>query len=207
MSKTERFWDRAAKRSEGQVNEGDETAITLLDHARKYLQPDDILLDYACAAGKYAFEIAPHVEEIWGIDISSEMITAAKRNAAERNISNVLFMQAEITDSRLEDESFNVILAFNILHLVEDPSQVVERINELLKPDGIFISVTPCLGAGGSLLASLIKLLSLLGITPKVHSFKPVEVETLVSNTHFYLLDNQVLSDSTSNIFLAARRK
>jgi ubiquinone/menaquinone biosynthesis C-methylase UbiE len=207
MSNSERFWDRAAKRSEGQVNEGDEAAITLLDHARKYLQSDDIVLDYGCATGKYAFAIAPQVKEVLGIDISSEMIIAAKRNAMESSVENVRFMQAEITDPRLEDESFNVILAFSILHLVDDPPRVVRRIEELLKPGGIFISVTPCLGAGGSLLASLIKLVSFLGIVPSVHSFNPNEVQTLITAAHFDLLETRTLSDSPSTIFLAARRE
>ena len=132
MSKSERFWDRAAKRFKGQVNEDDEAAITNLDHTRKYLQSNDIVLDFACATGKYSFEIAPQVKEVWGIDISTEMIAAAKRNAVERSVANVQFMQAEITDPRLEGESFNVILAYNILHLVEEPPQVVEKIKELL---------------------------------------------------------------------------
>jgi 2-polyprenyl-3-methyl-5-hydroxy-6-metoxy-1,4-benzoquinol methylase len=206
MSKSERFWDRTAKGTEGQVNEDDEAAITTLDHTRKYLQSDDIALDFGCATGKYSFEIAPQVKQVWGIDISREMITAAKRNAVERSIANVQFMQAEITDPRLEAESFNVILAYNILHLVEKPQQVVEKIKELLKPGGTFISVTPCLGAGGSLLASLIRLLSLLGITPRVHSFRPNEVEALMTNAHFDLVETQTLSDSPSTIFLAARR-
>ena len=125
----------------------------------------------------------------------------------EGNVSNVQFMQAEITDPQLEGESFDVILAYNILHLVEDPPRVVEKIKELLKPGGVFISVTPCLGAVGSLLSALIKLLSFLRIVPGVHSFKPNDVETLISNTRFDLIETQTLSGSTSNIFLAGRRK
>jgi 2-polyprenyl-3-methyl-5-hydroxy-6-metoxy-1,4-benzoquinol methylase len=143
MSKSERFWDRAAKRFEGRVNEDDEEAITTLEYTRKYLQSNDIVLDFACATGKYSLEIAPRVREVWGIDISAEMITAAKRNAVERSVDNVQFMQAEITDPRLEGESFDVILAYNILHLVGDPPQVVDKIKELLKPGGLFISGTP----------------------------------------------------------------
>jgi SAM-dependent methyltransferase len=90
---------------------------------------------------------------------------------------------------------------------VEDPPRVVEKIRELLKPGGVFISVTPCLGAGGSLLGALIKLLSFLRIVPGVHPFKPNDVETLISNARFDLLETQTLSGSTSNIFLAGRKK
>jgi 2-polyprenyl-3-methyl-5-hydroxy-6-metoxy-1,4-benzoquinol methylase len=194
-------------RFEGQLNEDDEAALTILDHTRKYLRSNDTVLDFGCATGKYAFEIAPQVKKVWGIDISSEMIVAARRNTVERGVANVQFMQAEITDSRLDGESFDVILAYSILHLVEDPPQVVERIKELLQPGGLFISVTPCLGAGGSLLASLIKFLSLLRITPKVHSFKPDKVETLITNAHFDLVETQTLSNSPSTIFVASRKK
>ena len=132
MSKSARFWDRTAKTLEGQVNEDDETAIITLDHTRKYLQSDDIVLDLACATGKYTFEVAPQVKQVWGIDFSTEMITAAKRNAVERSVANVQFMPAEITDPRLEGEFFNVILAYNILHLVEDPQPAVAGILEFL---------------------------------------------------------------------------
>jgi len=207
MSKSERFWDRTAQRCASQVSEEDTEAITTLAHTRKYLHANDVVLDFGCATGKYAFEIAPLVKEVHGIDISGEMITAAKQNAVEGNVTNVQFMQAEITDPRLEDESFDVILAYNILHLVEDPPRVVEKIKELLKPGGVFISVTPCLGAGGSLLGVPIKLLSFLRIVPVVHSFKTNDVETLISNARFDLLEIQTLSGSPSNIFLAGRRK
>jgi 2-polyprenyl-3-methyl-5-hydroxy-6-metoxy-1,4-benzoquinol methylase len=164
MSKSEKFWDRAAKRFEGQMNADDKAAITTLDITRKYLQSSDIVLDFACAAGKYAFEIAPQVKEVWGIDISGEMIHAAKRNATDRGIANVQFMQTEINDPRLEDESFDVVLAYNILHLVEEPQRVVAKIKELLRPNGIFISVTPCLGAGGSIQTAFIKINELIGV-------------------------------------------
>jgi ubiquinone/menaquinone biosynthesis C-methylase UbiE len=207
MSKSEKFWDRAAKRFEGQVNEDDEAAINTLELTRKYLQSSDIVLDFACATGKYAFEVAPQVKEVWGIDISGEMINAAKRNAIGLGITNVQFMCGEISDSRLEDESFDVALAYNILHLVEEPPRVVEKFKLLLKPGGIFISVTPCLGAGGSIQSSFIKLMSLLGFVPKIHPFKSNEVEGLIINAHFDLLETQVLSDSIPNVFLAARKK
>jgi len=207
MSKSEKFWDRAAKRFEGQMNEDEKAAIATLDLTRKYLQSSDIVLDFACAAGKYALEIAPQVKEVWGIDISGEMINAAKRNATDRDIANVQFMQTEINDPRLEDETFDVVLAYNILHLVEDPPRVMAKIRELLRPKGIFISVTPCLGAGGSIQTAFIKLMSLLGFVPKIHSFKSNEVEEMITNAHFDLLETLVLSDEIPNVFLAARRK
>jgi len=207
MSKSERFWDRTAKRYDSTINEEDDVAISTLDRTRKYLQSSDVVLDFACATGRYALEIASEVEEVWGIDISTEMINVAKGNAVECGITNVQFIRAEITDPRLEDESYNVVLAYNILHLLDDPVQVVARIKQLLKPGGIFISVTPCLGAGRSLLAIVIKLSSMLGIVPEAHTFKPNDVESLIHNTQFDLIETRILKDQLSAVFIAARRR
>ncbi|NIW49270.1 MAG: methyltransferase domain-containing protein [Gammaproteobacteria bacterium] len=206
MRKAERFWDRTAENYESRVNENNQAAITTLDLARKHLEPKDIVLDYACASGKYAFEIAPQVSEVWGIDISSEMIRAAKRNAVERGIGNIQFLQAKITDPRLKDESFDVVLAFNILHLVDDPPEVINEIKGLLKPQGVFISITPCLGAGGSLTVMFIRFMSALGIVPRIHPYKPGDVEALIANAQLDILESQTISDSTSNTLLVCQK-
>jgi 2-polyprenyl-3-methyl-5-hydroxy-6-metoxy-1,4-benzoquinol methylase len=206
MSKPERFWDRTAKRYDRQINGEDDVAISTLDRTRKYLQSSDVVLDFACATGRYALEIAPEVEKVWGIDISTEMIKAAKRNAVESGITNVQFIRTGITDPRLEEESYTLVLAYNILHLVDDPIQVVVRIKQLLQPGGLFISVTPCLGSGRSVQAVVIKLSSMLGIVPEVHPFKPNEVQELICGAQFDLIETRMLIDQMPAVFIAARR-
>ena len=96
MSKSERFWNRMAKQYGAEVGEDDQEALRTLDQTRKYLQADDLVLDYGCATGKFSFEIAPLVKEVRGIDISSEMIKEAERNAQERGLNNLQFIQGEI---------------------------------------------------------------------------------------------------------------
>ena len=45
-----------------------------------------------------------------------------------------------------EPESFDVVTAFNVLLYLSDRDQVLEKIWSLLKPGGVFISATDCLG-------------------------------------------------------------
>ena len=71
------------------------------------------------------------------------MIEIAREKAAVAKVENVIFEQTDIFDSEFAKESYDVILAFNMLHTVASPQDVVLRINELLKPEGLFISVTP----------------------------------------------------------------
>ena len=205
-NKSRKFWDRSAKRYDRLIDEDDDLAIFTLERSRKYLQPTDVVLDFGCATGRNALEIAAEAEEIWGIDISTEMIRTAKGNTVKSGISNIHFMQAEINDSRLENESFNVVLANNILHLINDPLQAAVRIGQLLKPGGIFISVTPCLGAARSLTTAAIKLSGLLGMVPQTRRFKPEDVESLIHEAHYELIETKLFEDQIPAIFIASRR-
>ncbi len=103
------------------------------------------------------------------------MIETAKRKAGK----NVNFAKATIFE-KYKKETFNVILAFNILHLLEEPQKVMQRINELLKPGGLFISVTPCLGEKYSLLSIFLVLLRKIRILPYIRSFKISELKELI---------------------------
>ena len=162
MDRSEKFWDKAANDFTDHelhinLNENKDFITTL-----KYLNIDDTVLDYGCATGIISNAIADKVKEIHAIDISSKMIEMAISKASERHIENVYYTQATIFDERYQKESFNVILAFRILHMLEDIQAVIRRINELLnsiKPNGkstryrrktLFLSMirlySPCCG-------------------------------------------------------------
>ena len=83
------------------------------------------------------------------------MIETAKGKADASKVENVSFVKADIFDERYREGSFDVILAFNMLHTVPNPRDAVKRVHELLKPEGLFISVTPCLRGKMSFLVNL----------------------------------------------------
>ncbi len=105
--------------------------------------------------GTGACVISALVKSVRAIDISTGMIEIAKAKAASAGVVNVEFEKADIFDEQFENSSFDVVLAFNVLHTVHDPKRVVQRTVGLLKPGGLFISVTPCLGGRKSILVSL----------------------------------------------------
>ena len=72
-----------------------------------------------------AIEIANTVKKIYGIDISPKMIDAARRKAVEHKIENIEFTKSTIFDERFKGESFDVILALNILHFLENTQKVM----------------------------------------------------------------------------------
>jgi 2-polyprenyl-3-methyl-5-hydroxy-6-metoxy-1,4-benzoquinol methylase len=206
MNKTEKFWDRIAKGYDKQVIKLDETETKTIEGAKKYLKNSDIVLDYGCGPGAMTSKLAEDVEEIHGLDISSKMIEIAKRGAAERDIENIHYIQGTIFDERYKKETFNVILAFNILHLLEDVHKVVQRINELLKPGGLFISATPSMGERRSLLSFLLSLISRIGIIPYTNIPTFSELEGLITSAYFQIVETEEIRRNPTNYLITAEK-
>jgi len=206
MNKSEKFWDRIANQWDKQGNKLDQTSLKAIENTKKYLNIGDIVLDYACGIGTITNEIAANVKEIQAIDISSRMIEVAKIRSGESNIENVHYAQSTIFDERYKIDSFNVIMAFNILHLLEDTHKVMRRINEILKPGGFFISATPCLGEKWAILGIFISLLSKIGIVPflKMHKFS--DLEDLIVNGDFQIVEAENLHQTQPNYFIVAKK-
>ncbi len=136
------------------------------------------------------------------------MLTIAKRKAVERKIGNIHFAQATIFDARYQKESFSVIFACNILHLLEDTPKVMKRINELLKPGGLFISDTPCLGEKNPVFSIFLFLANKVGLVPYVQSLKSSELEGTIANGAFQIVEAEMLDQGmSSSYFMVAKKK
>ena len=200
------FWDWAAKKYDKRAQK-DEAHTRAVGRFAKYLEADDAVLDYACGTGVVAYKIAADVKEVHGIDTSARMIDLAKKRAREREVANVHFARKTIFDEGLERESYDVILAFNILHLLEDARKAVQRASELLKPGGIMVSETPCLGEAGVVLRTLLPLISKLGILAYLRTFRLSEVKDLMCDGGFQILQPEVLEGSIPSYFVVARKQ
>lgn len=207
MDNSEKFWDRQAKDFTDQeqhtrLDENKDFITTL-----KYLSPQATVLDYGCATGIIANAIADKVKAVRAIDISSKMIEIAKTKARERNIGNVNYMPATIYDERLPAGSFDVVLAFRILHMLETPPLVVRRIHELLKPGGVFISVTACMGDKISFMSAAVLIASKLKIVPQhINMFKLPQLQEIITGQGFQIVEYELMDDSLPHYCIVARK-
>ena len=205
MNKSEKFWDRAADSYDREEDKDEQTHNKILENTRQHLKISDIVLDYGCGTGRISNEIADNVKLIHAIDISSKMIEIAEKKAGERKIENIDYAHSTIFDERYERGSFDVILAFYILHLLEEPHKVMQRMNELLKPGGLIISATPCMGEK-TLLSIPLSLLSRIGLVPKIRLFKLPELEEAIADGDFEIVEAECLHQSTRQYFIAAKK-
>jgi 2-polyprenyl-3-methyl-5-hydroxy-6-metoxy-1,4-benzoquinol methylase len=210
MNKTESFWDKSADNYDKTEQRFEIIHSTSRQHAKRYLSATDVVLDYGCGTGTTSCELSSHVKTIEAIDISSKMIEIAKSKAVVAKVENVAFLQGDIFDDRYENESFDVILAFNMLHTVSDSRRVVQKTLELLKPAGIFISVTPCLAGKMSLLVSLqillVRVLLRAGIIPiPIRRLRQTDLDDLVAGS-FKIVESENIYAGASSYFLVAKK-
>jgi 2-polyprenyl-3-methyl-5-hydroxy-6-metoxy-1,4-benzoquinol methylase len=75
-----------------------------------------------------------------------------------------------------------------VFHLVEDRVRTIRKIQKMLKPGGVFVSSTPCLGGGYPVLKVLNPLGQFLGVMPRVRFFTPDELLSSLRQAGFSIL-------------------
>lgn len=211
MSKSEKFWDQSASNYDNTEEKFEFIHSRSRANTKRNLKDTDIVLDYGCGTGTTACEISGLVKSVRAIDISTGMIEIAKRKAATGGVVNVDFEQADIFDEEFENGSFDVVLAFNMLHTVPDPESVVQRTVELLKPGGLFISVTPCLGGKKSALVSLqillVRALLKVGVIPvPIRQLKSADLDDLMDDERLQVIETEEIFKGASSYFMVAKK-
>ena len=104
------------------------------------------MLEFACGTGGTALLHAPHVAHVRALDISPAMIRIAEGKAAEQGIDNVTFEVADFAALQVPEASYDAVLGMSILHLLDNFREVIASVHEVLRPGGIFVSSTLCMG-------------------------------------------------------------
>ena len=85
--------------------------VTFL-RARGLLRPQAHVLEIGCGIGRTAAAIAPHVSHVTGVDISSEMIAAARQRTTSRNVT---YLQSNGRDlPHVASSSTELVLAIDV---------------------------------------------------------------------------------------------
>jgi ubiquinone/menaquinone biosynthesis C-methylase UbiE len=198
MNKAQKFWDKQAKRIDDNEKQFEPASRELIARAKKYLNANDNVLDFGCATGTKTLELADGIKHIHGLDISAEMISEATKKKNELNVTNVSFSQGSIYNDVLEKASFEKIIAYAIIHLLDDSEKEIQRIHELLKPGGLFISATACfkdkMDFKTRLVITSYRFMKRLGIFPlHLNMFNTYDMEQLINKQNFNIVKAEKL--------------
>ncbi|MEP1930284.1 MAG: class I SAM-dependent methyltransferase [Paracoccaceae bacterium] len=200
-----RFWDRIANSYAKKPISDEASYQRKLDVTQRYLDADMNVLEFGCGTGSTALCHAPQVKHIRSIDISPKMIEIAQEKAKSRQVQNVSFEVGTLDDVDVPTESFDAVLGMSILHLLQDRDGAMLKVHHLLKPGGVFISSTACLGDNMKYFAPIAYLGRLLRLLPLVRVFTSSDLKASLTSAGFNV-EYEWCPGKNKGVFIVARK-
>lgn len=202
------FWDRAAPGyAKSRMSDPDGYERTLV-RTLSHLGAEDEILEIGCGTGSTALRIAPHVRRIVGTDISPAMVEIAREKAWNEGPGNLTFAVAD-AQGPLGAETFDAVLAFNLLHLVPDLDAALAAAAARVRPGGLLITKTPCLGGNGVktlALRTVVGGMALVGKAPHVAFFDRARLERAIADAGFTTVEHLVQPGLGPRLYHVARK-
>lgn len=100
------------------------------------------ILDAGTGSGEIPLQLAsafPEAEVV-GLGSSEPLLELARSSAEEAGLSRRLsFKKGDIQAMPFDDNSFDVVVSLNMLHLADDPVAMLDEIERVLSPAGILL--------------------------------------------------------------------
>ena len=106
----------------------------------RLIRPGDTVLECACGTGAIASAIAPACARVVATDFSEGMLKQARKKLAR--FPHVVVEQADITDLHYADDSFDAVVAGNVIHLLPEPGDALKELKRVVRPGGTIIVPT-----------------------------------------------------------------
>lgn len=211
MQSSAQFWDGIAERY-ARRPVGDQAAYDYtLERVRSYLRPDQRVLELGCGTGTTALHLRDAVSCYTATDLAPSMIAIARQKKEQAGASNLRFSVCDIAGAPAGP--YDVVMAFNLFHLVGGLDGALARIHDSIRPGGLFISKTPCLKDSKSgfqrlMMRGMIPVMQLIGKAPKVVRFLSIaEWQARVEAAGFEIIETGNYPADPPSRFLVARRR
>lgn len=205
MTQSTKFWDKIAPGYAKQPIADEASYQKKLQVTRNYFRPDMEVLEIGCGTGSTALIHAPYVKHIRAIDFSAQMIAIAQEKAACQNITNVTFEQGSVEQLNIPPQTLDMVLGLSILHLLEDKEATIAQVYQMLKPGGLFVTSTTCLGDAMSWFKLIAPIGRLLGFFPLVKVFTVPELIDSLTHAGF-TIDYQWQPAKDKAVFIIGKK-
>ena len=138
MQEHKDFWDKNAGRYDRFMRK-DRAAYDEMYELIRPLVRHKTVLELATGTGLIAKNIVNAAAHIEATDASAEMIAEAKRDTRSAKLH---FSVQDMFRLPYANQSFNVVIVSNALHIVPQPEKALAEIRQVLKDDGVLIAPT-----------------------------------------------------------------
>lgn len=112
----------------------------LCERVEQEISDADEVLECACGTGLLSGVIAKKCKSLVASDFSVKMLEKAKTKY--REYPNIEFRLGNILQIEYPDEQFDVVVAANVIHLLEDPYRALSELDRVCRKDGKIIIPT-----------------------------------------------------------------
>jgi ubiquinone/menaquinone biosynthesis C-methylase UbiE len=103
------------------------------------IKPGFSILDYGCGPGSYsiaAAEIVGPSGKVYALDIHPQSAEKIRNVASKKGLKNIETICSNCSTG-LPEESVDVVILYDIFHMLSDPDEVLKELHRVLKADGI----------------------------------------------------------------------
>ncbi|MEE4639689.1 MAG: class I SAM-dependent methyltransferase [Wenzhouxiangella sp.] len=94
------------------------------------------VLELGVGTGRIALPVAAAGCEVFGVDLSSHMLSALSRRLKVDGLSGIHLVRSDITALPFRAAAFDAAMAVHVLHLVSDWAGVLAQVSRLVRPGG-----------------------------------------------------------------------
>ena len=138
MQERKNFWDKNAGRYDRFMRKDQVAYDEMCEMIRPVVKAKTVL-ELATGTGLIAKHIVNAAAHIEATDASAEMIAEAKR---DNRSAKLYFSVQDMFCLPYAEESFDVVIVSNALHIVPQPEKALQEIKRVLKDDGTLIAPT-----------------------------------------------------------------
>jgi ubiquinone/menaquinone biosynthesis C-methylase UbiE len=133
----QQFGKNAASYVSSPIHKDGKDLVKMIEMAE--VTGQEVLLDIATGGGHTANAFAPLVKRVIAVDITAEMLEAAKKFIKENGHQNVEFVLGDAEQLPFSAESFDIVTCRIAPHHFPHVDLFIKEVHRVLKPDGQFL--------------------------------------------------------------------
>jgi ABC-2 type transport system ATP-binding protein len=205
----EKYWSRfSATYDENQEYVVGKTFLNEVKRNINNLTDLGEVLELGCGTGYFTGSIVKNAKHVFATDLSDELLEKARERLGDND--KITFQKENCMKISFESNKFNTVFMANLIHVIENPSKVLQECFRVLKDDGLLIitSFTNYSMKPWEIIKLGLRFMKVWGKPPRyTHRFSPDSLGSLMASKGFSIEESKILGIKTKSLFLTGRKK
>lgn len=160
------FWDKVARLYDAAEFLNGKVYREMVGLTKGLIKRGAKVLECAGGTGELSLAAAEKADFVFCTDNSEKMLDVAREKARKRGFENIKFGRQNIFKINTHDEEYDIVIAGNVLHLLDNPENAVRELYRVTKRGGRILLPTFVTRASSPLSGALLGVYKALGYDP-----------------------------------------